>query len=114
MFFKKKKTQQLTEDEIFNKQINWTKEEWISHQTPEEQARLRALPEFESAMEFQDWRSDRIKEKQMKDDELRVQGKLPPLKSSPQYGNRPVTLTSYYNSGGQYIGYGVSSSNGNN
>ncbi len=89
--------------------INWTKMEWFSHQTLEEQVRLKALSEYESDREFILWQIKKIAEKQKKEDELRKQGLLPPLKEpGPQYGNRPVSFTHYFNSGGQYVGYGAS------
>ena len=88
---------------------DWTKKDWIEHQTPEEQAQLKALSDHELGMEFQDWCLGKLIEKQKRDAELRAQGVIPPLKEpSPQYGNRSVAITNYYNANDQYVGYGSS------
>lgn len=88
--------------------MDWTKKEWIEHQIPEEQRRLVTLSEDESDDEFIRWMRKKVIEKLKAEDELRAQGILPPLKEIPQYGNRPVAITNYYDSSGQYVGYGAS------
>ena len=87
---------------------DWTKKVWIDRQAPEEQSQLKQLSEAKSDLEFIRWRRKKRIEKQKKEDELRSHGLLPPLKEIPQYGNRPVAITNYYNANGQYVGYGSS------
>ena len=91
---------------------DWTKKEWISQQPPEEQSRIKQLPEAKSDLEFQRWRGRMIDEKLKKEDELRNRGVLPPLKEFYVGGYAPsMNVTHYYNANGQYVGSGVSSGN---
>ena len=111
MFFKKKKEESQYVELPREEWQDWTKEEWINHQPPKEQDRLRTLAVLESDHEFIRWRRKKRIEKQKMEDELRAQGKLPPLEEIPQYGNRPVSINSYFTAGGHYVGYGSGSDN---
>ena len=80
-----------TREQIYKEEWeDWTKEDWISNQTPDEQKRLRALTPTKSDEEFINWRLVQNVGLCKKLDELREQGILPPLKGLPNYGNRPI------------------------
>lgn len=85
------------------------KEDWIRHQSTDEQARLGALSVSESDHEFALWCLKKSAEFNKKLDELREQGILPPLKGLPNYKSMPGSYsTEYFDTYGRHVGTGIS------
>ena len=115
MFFKKKKPAPKRREDIYKEEWeDWTKEDWINHQTPDEQNRLRALTPTESDEEFCKWCLAQSVALNKKLDELRSHGILPPLKGLPKIGPISNSHTKeYFDVYGRNVGSSVSDEDGN-
>ena len=88
MFSNKNKTPSSSQD-LHEEWQDWTKSDWIAHQSSEEAKRLESLSTPESDEEFAWWCIKKGVELNRKKQKLRDQGLLPDTGSTPQYGNRP-------------------------
>lgn len=70
---------------------NWTKEEWISHQTAAEQTRLRQMSDSDSTHEFLAWYTRMTVEYCKRAEQAGKEANLPPIENTPVHGNYPMT-----------------------
>lgn len=70
---------------------DWTKEQWIASRPTSEQASLRTMSAEESDKVFLDWHRQMTLNLIAKNDQARSEGRLPPIKDTPQYGNHPAS-----------------------
>ena len=106
MFFGKKKPKQLTLEDFHEEWEDWSLDDWINHQTPAEQARLRALPKEVAFNEWSAVSRRLVFEKGKKIEQARKQGLLPPAKeiTFTTGAITNVRTTHYWNNMGEYIG----------